>query len=454
MTPRKEKNGRMKLQVLHLPVVQADAAGIDVGSAEHWVAVPPDRDPEPVRRFGACTADLIRLADWLTACRIKTVAMEATGVYWIPLFELLESRGFEVLLVDPRQTRTVKGRPKTDRLDCQWIQRLHSCGLLAGSFRPPDQIVVLRGYLRQRQMLVRYAAQHIQHMQKALEQMNVKLTEAISDLTGKTGMDIIKAILRGERDPQQLAKLRNKHCKVNEAGIAQALEGTWRQEHLFELKQAVALWESYQGLIRECDQQIERYLGTLPDQSGGQLLPPRPRARKRKPNEPAYDARGLVYRACGVDLTAIEGIDQTTALVLIAEVGPDVNRFPTVKHFCAWLGLCPQPRKSGGKLQSSRVRPGMSRASRALRLAARSLYASKSALGAYFRKMRSRLGAPKAIVAAAHKLARLVYHLLKHGEAYVAQGLAEYEEAYRQRKANGLARQAAELGYRLEPVGP
>ena len=455
MTPRKEKNLRQRVQVQHLPVLQPDAAGVDVGSAEHWVAVPPDRDPEPVRRFAAFTADLARLADWLAACGVKTVAMEATGVYWIPLFELLESRGFEVFLVDPRQTRTVKGRPKTDRLDCQWLRRLHACGLLAGSFRPPDQIVVLRGYLRQKQMLVRYAAQHVQHLQKALEQMNVKLTEVVSDITGVTGLSILKAILAGERDPVRLARLRNVHCKANEAGLAQALQGNWREEHLFALKQALAVWECYRGQIQECDQQIERYLGTLPDRSGDKPpLEPRPRRRKRAANEPAYDARGLVYRVSGVDLTAIEGIDQTTALVLIAEIGPDLSRFPTVKHFCAWLGLCPQHRISGGKVQSRRVRPGMNRAAKALRLSAWALHRSQSALGAYCRKMKARLGAAKGIVATAHKLARLVYALLTRGQEYVAQALEEYEQAYQVRKAKGLARQAQELGYRLVPVEP
>jgi transposase len=407
-----------------------------------------------VRRFAAFTADLDRLADWLVQCGVKTVAMEATGVDWIPLFELLEARGFAVILVDPRQTKAVKGRPKTDRLDCQWIQRLHSCGLLAGSFRPRDEIVVLRGYLRQRQMLVRYAAQHVQHMQKALEQMNVKLTEVVSDLTGKTAMDILHAILAGQRDPAELAKLRNEHCKVNEAGLAQALRGNWRPEHLFELKQALDLWEHYQGLIRECDHEIEGYLARLPDRSRGVALPPRPRVRKLKPHEPAYDARGLVHRACGVDLTAIEGIDQATAPVLLGEIGPDLSRFATVKHFTAWLGLCPQHRKTGGKVQSSRVRPGINRAAKALRLAARSLHHSKSALGAFYRRMRARLGAGKAIVATAHKLARLVYALLTKGEAYVAQAMDDYERAYAERKLSNLARQAQSLGYRLEPVAP
>src|SRR5262249_21115368 len=437
----------------HLPVLQPDAAGIDVGSAEHWVAVPPDRDEQPIRRFAAFTADLARLADWLAQCGIKTVALEATGVYGIPLFELLESRGFEVFLVDPRQTRTVKGRPKTDKDDCRWIQRLHACGLLAGSFRPSDQIVVRRGYLRQKQTLVRYAAQHVQPIPKALQQMNVKLTEVVSDVTGVTGLSILKAILAGQRDPLPWAKLRNVHGKVAEVGLAQALQGNGREEHLFALKQAVPWRRSSGGLIEDRDQQIQRYLGTLPDPSAGKpALPPKPRKRKRAANEPGYHARGLVDRVWGVDRTALEGIDQTTALVLIAEIGPDLSRFPGAKHFCAWLGLCPQHRCSGGKVLSRRVRPGRNRAARALRLAAWSLQHSKSALGAYCRKLKGRLGAAKGIVAVAHKLGRLVYTPLTKGEAYVAQQLEEKEQADRQAEVRGRARQAQELGYRLEPV--
>jgi transposase len=451
--PKREAPAPRPASPRDLPVVQPDAAGIDVGSAEHWVAVAPGADPRPVRRFAAFTADLDRLADWLAACRVRTVAREATGVYWIPLFELLERRGFEVVLVDPRQTKAVKGRPKTDRLDCQWIQRLHACGLLAGSFRPRDEVVVLRGYLRQRQMLIRSAGRHVQHMQRALEQMNVKLTEVVSDITGVTGLGIIRAILAGVRGPAELAKLRDMRCKVSEAGLAQALRGNWREEHLFELKQALGLWEYHQGLIRDCDREIERYLAGLPDRAGGVVLPPRPRARKLKPREPAYDARGLVHRACGVDLTAIEGIDQATALVLLGEIGPDLGRFPTPKKFCAWLGLCPQPRESGKARRPGRVRPGINRAAQALRLAARGLHHSRSALGAFYRRMRARLGAPKAIVAAAHKLARLVYALLTRGEAYVAQAMEDYERTYAAHRLRGLSRQAASLGYRLEPLG-
>jgi hypothetical protein len=355
-------------------------------------------------------------------------------------------------LVDARQVARAPGRPKTDAKDCQWIQRLHSYGLLAAAFRPQDQVVVLRAYLRQRDMLVTYAGQHIQHMQKALEQMNVKLTEVVSDITGVTGMAILKALLRGDRDPAELAKLRDPRCKESEATIARALYGNWRPEHLFALQQAVALYEFYHQQINACDQAIEAHLRTFADQSGGQPLPHRPRRRKREANEPRFDARTRLYCVCGVDLTAIEGIDETTALVLLSEIGTDMSRWPSLKHFASWLGLCPQHKISGGKILRRRVRRGAGRAKRALRLAARSLHHSKSALGAFFRRIKSRHGTPAAITAAAHKLARLVYSLLKHGTDYVAQELAAYEAKYRERKVQTLARQAGALGFELVPA--
>jgi len=337
------------------------AAGIDVHATVHWVAVPaadapppppdhPPKLPPHVRSFGTCTADLIALADWLKICRVRTVVMESTGIYWIPLFELLESRGFQVLLVEPRQSRHAPGRPKSDVLDCQWLQRLHSYGLLSGLFRPAEQIVVLRSYLRQRQMLIRYSAQHVQHMQKALEQMNVKLTEVVSDVSGVTGMAIIRAILRGERNPLELAKLRNDKCKRTEAEIARALYGNWRAEHLFALQQAVTLYNCYREQLRVCDDQMQAYLATLADRSQGRPRPCRHgRARReRRRNDPAFDVAGALFRMSGVDLTVLEGIDPNTALVLMSEIGPDVSRFPTVKHFCSWLGLAPQHQMSAG----------------------------------------------------------------------------------------------------------
>ncbi len=450
MTPRKdnfphpsERRRRARLQVTN-----ANAAGIDVGADAHWVCVPADRDTEPVGRFGTCTADLEALASWLEKCGVTTVAMESTGVYWVPLYELLEVRGFQVLLVNAHDVARAPG-PKTDVKDCQWLQRLHSYGLLSAAFRPQDQVVVLRAYMRQRDMLVTYGGQHIQHMQKAMEQMNIKLTEVVSDITGVTGMGIIKAILRGVRDPVQLAKLRDPRCKESEATIARALHGNWRNEHLFALEQAVALYEFYHQQISACDRAIEAHLRTFADQSKGQTLPYRPRRRKREANEPRFDARARLYWLCGVDLTAIEGIDETTALVLISEIGTDMSRWPSLKHFASWLGLCPQHKITGGKILSRRIRRGASRAKRALRLAARSLHHSKSALGAFFRRIKARYGTPAAITAAAHKLARFVYSLLKHGTAYVAQEMEQYEAKYRERKLQVVVRQARALGFEL-----
>jgi transposase len=440
-------------------VLNPHACGIDIGSAEHWVAVPPDADEGPVRCFGTCTADLEALADWLRACGVTDVAMESTGVYWAPLFELLDARGFRVRLVDARQTRALPGRPKDDARDCQWIQRLHSCGLLSAAFRPDDAVVVLRSYLRQRQMLIRQASEHIQHAQKALELLNVKLPEVVADITGVTGMAILKAILAGQRDAQQLAQLRDHRCKQDEATIARALQGNWRAEHLFCLRQAVELYEFYQKQLAECDRRIDECLLTFQDKSGGQEVPPRPagkrkQRRRHKGNVPAFDARARRFRLSGVDLTAIEGIEEGTALVLLSEVGLDMSRFETEKHFCSWLGLCPQHKISGGKVLSRKVRPGANRAAQALRLAARALGHSRSALGAFFARMKSRLGAAKAITATAHKLARLVYALLKHGKQYVSQTLEEYERQHQQRQMRSLQRQAKALGYQVVPLAP
>ncbi len=434
-----------------LQVCHPHAAGIDIGEAEHWVAVPPGCDPQPVRRFGTFTADLEALADWLIDCGVTTVAMASTGVDWIPLFELLEARGRQVLLIDPRQAKRAPGRPKTDRLDCQWLQRLHAYGLLAGAFRPDDQVCVLRGYLRHRQMLLTYAAHPMQPMHKALEQMHLKLTQVVSEITGVTGMAILKAIIAGERDPQHLAQRRNPHCHHPEDDIAKALQGTWRAEHLFALRQAVELYAFSHQQITQCDQQINAHLETFGDTSAGQPLPPKAR-RHKKTNDPRFDARTPLSRMAGVDLTTIEGIAEGTALVILSEIGTDMTRWPSVKHVWSWLGLCPQHNISGGKVLSRRVRPGAHRVTVALRLAARSLHHSQSALGAFFRRMQARLGTPKAITAAAHKLARLVSHLLKHGSASVQQGLENYEAQYHERKVTTMAKQAKALGYTLVPL--
>lgn len=432
-----------------LAAVNLHAAGIDIGAEAHYVAVPPSDDSQPVRRFGAYTVALEALADWLAACGITTVALESTGVYWIPLFELLETRGFEVLLVDPHQVQKIKGRPKSDVHDCQWLQRLHTFGLLASAFRPTDQVCVLRSYLRQRAMLLTYASHHIQHMQKALTQMNIKLQHVVSDVTGETGMAIIRAILAGERDPVKLARLRHYRCHHDEATIAKALHGQWREEHLFALAQAVALYDMYHQKISECDRQIEAHLGTFAERRASEAVLPVVRPRKRTRNRPRFDVRGALHRMTGVDLTAIEGIDEPTALTIISEIGLDMGRWPTVQHFTSWLGLCPHHRVSGGKVLSRGTKPCANRAATALRLAASSLHRSQSALGAFFRRMKARLGTPKAITATAHKLARLIYTMLKHGTAYVRQSMVDYEHQYRDRMVQSLTRRAKALGYAL-----
>ncbi len=462
MTPHYRPDGQVPAHAEPLQVANPHAAGIDVHAAVHFVAVSPDAvpagsvNPDPalpahVRKFGACTADLEMLADWLAACGVTSVAMESTGVYWIALFELLERRSFQVYLVDPRQTRHAPGRPKTDVLDCQWIQRLHSYGLLTASFRPDDQVIVLRSYLRQRQMLISYSGQHVQHVQKALEEMNIKLTEVVSDVVGVTGLAILKAILRGERDARELAKLRHENCKRTEAEIARALQGNWRDDHLFALKQALELYEFYHGQLRHCDAKIEAHLRTFADKSAGQTLPPKPRRRGRRANEASFDVCGALYRMAGVDLTVIEGIDAATALVILSEIGTDMSKFPTVKRFVSWLGLCPQHQGSAGRIKSRRVRRGANRAARALRLAGQGCHRAKNALGAFYRRIQARAGGGKAVVATARKIAERVYRLLKYGEEYVRQEQTACEEAYRARQVLGLARKAAELGYRLEP---
>ena len=448
--PRRSK--RRVVLPPQLNQVHLHAAGIDVGSEFHFVAVPADRVEVPVRKFGAFTVDLEALADWLTLCGIETVALESTGVYWIALFELLEFRGFQVLLVDPRRLKTVPGR-KTDVLDCQWLQQLHTFGLLAGAFRPAEQVCTLRAYMRQRGMLVQYAAQHIQHVQKALQQMNVKLEKVLSDITGVTGMAILEAIVAGERDPRKLAQLRRAGCHNDEATIAKALQGNWRDEHLFALRQALALYKTYHQQIAECDRQIEAHLESFASKSqeSEELGPPVSKRGKPTRNQLRFEAKPLIQRITGVDLTRIDGIDDHTALKLLSEVGTDMSRWPTVKHFTSWLGLCPGNKRSGGKSLSGRTKPCANRAAAALRMAASSLHRSKTALGAYLRRMKARLGAPKAVTATAHKLARLLYLVLKHGWGYIDPGQDWYEHQYQDRILKSLNRRASQLGYHLVP---
>ena len=407
----------------------------------------------PVRRFSAFTVDLIALADWLKKCGVDSVVMESTGVYWIPLFELLEQRGFQVLLVDPRRVKNVPGR-KTDVVDCQWLQQLHTLGLLSEAFRPVEEVAVLRSYLRQRAMLVEYAAHHIQHIQKALQQMNIKLEKVLSDVTGTTGMAILNAILDGERDPVKLAKLRDPRCKNDEETIAKALQGNWREEHLFALRQALTLNRAYHQQMAACDERIEQQLGAMTDKSGGTKLPRQLGIHKAHRNAPALDLRNGVHRVTGVDLTRIDGIDGHTALKLIGEIGTDMSPWKTVKHFTSWLGLCPGKKRTGGKDISGRTKTCANRAAAVLRLAANGLHRSQSALGGFLRRMKTRLGAPKAITAAAHKLARMVYFALRNEWNYVDKGVQWYEQQFRDRQIKSLHTKALQLGYIVVPVNP
>ena len=448
-----------------MTVLNPNAAGIDVHSDMHMVCVPvqsvgtaaptePGGLPAHVRRFGANSCDLVAIADWLKECGVTTVAMESTGVYWIPLFELLESRGFQVWLVEPGQLSRCGARPKTDVLDVQWIQRLHAYGLLQPSFRPPDSIMALRAYHRPRQMQIRYAASHTQHVQKALEQMNVKLTEVVSDIAGMTGRRIIAAILQGERDPQKLALLRDPKCQNSATTIAKALEGTWRAEHLFELRQAYDLYRFHHEQIAQCDAMIEAELRRLPNRAGEKTIAAKPRRCGRKPNDLNFDACGPLFKALGVDLTEIEGIDVGTALVILAEIGIDVRRFPTEKHFASWLGVCPRQYESNQTKKKRGPRKGKNRVAIALRMAAQALGRTMSPLGLFYRRIKSRLGGKGAVTATAHKLACLVYRMLKYGKEYVQQTMEEYEQKVRKQIERSLRRKAAALGYELIPKGP
>jgi transposase len=447
----KTRRRRVRDELTGLPPLNLNAAGIDVGERAHYVAIPAGRAAVNVRQFGSFTNDLYRLAEWLSECGIETVVMEATGVYWIPLFEILEARGLEVRLVNARHVKNVSGR-KSDVLDCQWLQQLHTYGLLQGAFRPVEEICVLRAYLRQRGMLVKSAAAHIQHLQKALQQMNLLLHTVVSDITGVTGMKIMRAILAGERNPQVLAASRDQRCKQSAAVIAESLVGNYREEHLFALRQALELYEVYQAQIAACDREIERQLASFAPVVEGE--PPAPKRGANAAKESERALRTHLYQMTGVDLTQLDGIQATTAVVLIAEIGCDMSRWPSAKHFASWLGLCPGTKVSGGKVLASRTKRVANRAATALRLAASSLYRSRSALGAYFRRLKARLGAPQAITAVAHKLARLVYSLLKHGTEYVDAGQDYYEQQYKARVMKNLKQRAKQLGYELVPTAP
>lgn len=434
-----------------LSTVNPRAAGIDVGAQFHVVAVPPECDAEAVRTFRSFTGDLHRLADWLVACRIQTVAMESTGVYWIALYEILEARGIRVVVANARDVKHVPGR-KTDVNDAQWLQQLHTYGLLRGSFHPPGDIAALRAYLRQRERLLDYAASHIQHMQKALTQMNLQLHHVVSDITGKTGMRIIRAILNGTWDPQVLSSYRDGRCKASVETIAQALEGNDRPEHLFALEQAVALYDAYQERVVACDRRIEAALAQLaPPEPPAEPLPA-PRHKTRQPNALAFEVRQALHAVIGVDLTQIHGIGPDLALKLVGECGTDLSAWPTAKHFTSWLCLSPGNKISGGKVLSARTRRSHNRASALLRLAAVNVGKTDSALGAFYRRLAMRVGKAKAVTATARKLAVLFYNTLRHGMDYSDPGASDYEERHRRRVVQNLERRAKQLGFTLEPA--
>lgn len=430
-------------------VTNPNAAGIDVGSEEMFVAVPPGRDPRPVRVFGAFTEDLHHLADWLILCNITTVVMESTGVYWIPLFQVLEARGLEVCLVNARHAKNLPGR-KTDVVDCQWLQKLHTFGLLASSFRPPDEICVLRSYIRQRDTLIQDGACHIQHMQKALTEMNVLLHKAVTDITGTTGIAIVEAILAGERDPNVLASHRDPRCKKDKKTIAKALQGDFRSEHLFILKQSFDSWKHSQQQIAECDRQIEPLLENFECQTCETLA--KQKKADTKKNQVTFDLRNYLYQISGVDITEIPSIGSLSALTIISEIGVDLSAWRTERHFSSWLGLCPDNRISGGKVLSVRTRKVPSRVANILRLAARSLHKSQSALGSFFRRMKYKIGFQAAITATAHKLARIVYVMLKYRRQYDPSILQEKNESNKITMLQNVTNLARKMGYQLIPV--
>lgn len=427
-----------------LEVVNPNAAGIDIGSAVHYVCVPEGRDEQRVQKFGCFTADLHNLAQWLKKCKVTTVAMESTGVYWISLFQILESYEFEVKLVNARHVKNVPGR-KSDVQDCQWLQQLHSYGLLRGSFRPDNQMCVLRSYVRQRKNLTEGASTHVLRMQKALIQMNIQLHKVISNITGVTGMKIIEAMIEGERNPEKLAEFRSSNIKNDKATIAKALTGDYREEHLFVLKQELELYNVFQEKIAECDRSIEDYYKTFETKFCGNKECSKIKNRSTK-NRPNFSIHEELHRVTGMDFTKVPGLDVLSIQTIISETGINHNKWPTEKHFSSWLGLSPANKITGEKVFSTRTRKVINRAANAFRMAAHCVSRSNSGIGAYCRRLKKRLGAPKAITATARKLACIFYSMLKHGQEYVEKGIDYYEKLYKERVLKNLSKKANELG--------
>ncbi|OFW85075.1 MAG: IS110 family transposase [Alphaproteobacteria bacterium RIFCSPHIGHO2_12_42_13] len=461
--PKKQREKRQKKKIEKsvsspsFEQVNPHAAGIDIGSKSHFVAVRTEAGEITVKEFDSFTSDLYELSKHLKENKVTTVAMESTGVYWIPLYDLLEEEGFEVKLVNARHVKNVTGR-KTDVEDCQWLQKLHSFGLLSGAFRVVEKIRPLRAYSRQRSLLIESMAVHIQHMQKALFQMNIQLTNVLSDITGLTGMQIIRAIVAGQRDPKVLAQFRDRRCAKSVEEIEKSLTGHWKNEHLFSLQQALELYDFYQKQILHCDEKIKEALqelngGNAPEEDSQNHDGKAP-AKSRKPskgNALHFDVKAYLQSITGVDLTRIPGIDGNSALKIIGEIGADMSPWKSAAHFTSWMGLSPENKISGGKRLSSKTKPTANRVAQVLRMAASTLYRNDSAMGGFLRRMKSRLGAPQGITATARKLAVLIYTMLKNGTEYVEAGLGAYEKQYEERLLKNLKKQAAKLGLSLVP---
>ena len=433
--------------------VHPNAAAIDIGATMHMAAVGADRSSEPVRSFGTFTSDLRALADWFAECAVTTVVMESTSVYWIPIYELLDERGFEVFLVNARDAKHVPGR-KTDVNDAQWLQRLHSYGLLRASFRPKGEIIELRAYLRQRERLLDTAASHIQYIQKAMTEMNLQLHHVVSDITGATGMRIIRAIIAGERDPAVLGAMRDTRCHSSAEVIEKALTGHYRAEHLFVLEQALALYDVYREKVAACDVQIESVLKELNSVRGREKSTKADgqgtsRRRSRQANGLAFDGGEALHLLLGKDLTLIDGVGPYLALKLVSECGDDLLAWPSAKHFTSWFCLAPSNKISGGKVLSSRTRRSSSRAASLLRLAAITVGRTETALGAFYRRLSARVGKAKAVTATARKIAVLFYYAVRHGMDYVDPGASYYETRYRERVVKNLHRRAKAFGFVL-----
>ncbi|HEV2716887.1 MAG TPA: IS110 family transposase [Terriglobales bacterium] len=448
---RRETMRKIQSEDLRLEVVHPDSAGIDIGNESHYVAVPPNRDSQPVRCFGCTTAQLKAMADWLKQCGIRTIAMQSTGVYWIAVYDILEEAGLEVYLVNARETKNLPGR-KSDVQESQWLMKLHTYGLLRNSFRPSQEIRTMRTYWRQRNDLVQAGARHIQRIQKALTQMNIQLANVLSDVSGMTGQLIIKAILAGERDPHTLAAFRDRRVKASEEQIARSLEGHWQDDLLFVLKQEQDGYEFCQQQMAECDRRLEQYLQQKEDRSQGASLPEekrKGRLKKKQGNKPQVDLRTGLFRMTGVDLTQIDCIDVMTATTILSEAGWDMSKWETEHHFVSWLRLCPDNRISGDKIIGKGRLPTNNRITSALKIAATTLRKSNTYLGAQFRRLKSKLGAPIAIKAMAAKLARLVYRMLRYGMKYVDQGAAFYQAQHRNLQIKYLKSKAAKLGFQI-----